>query len=117
MLQVHSTKPREIQTTRLTLVGTLADKRKRRHGENTLSKKKNQFSLTQNTIYTIVKKKERHRKIDYLREHDFPAYPVSFPISLRFLTIFSHVCQVTLSPILQIMNSLSYTRDKLLSEK
>lgn len=65
-----------------------------------------------------MKKIERRRKIDYSREHDFPAYPALFPISPRFLTIFSHACQVTLSPILQIMNnSLSRTRDKLLSEK
>lgn len=64
------------------------------------------------------KEKERHRKTDYSREHDFPVYPASFLISPRFLTIFSHACQVTLSPILQVMNnSLNRTRDKLLSKK
>lgn len=71
----------------------------------------------QNTTYIIVKR-EKQRKDRYSQEHDFLAYPALFLISPRFLTVFSHACQVMLSPILQIMNnSLSRTRNKLLSEK
>lgn len=64
------------------------------------------------TKYKLLYEKKRTRKKDYLREHDFPACLAWFPISPRFLIVFSHVCQVALSPILQAMNN-SHIRNPL----
>lgn len=104
-------------------MGTLADKRKRRHGENTLKARKNQFSLPQKvTNYCEEEGKKRRRKREsyYSREHDSPAYPALFPISPHSSTGSSHACQVALSPILQVMNyshSRTFTRDNVSNEK
>lgn len=67
--------------------------------------KSNQFSLIRMLLIIVEREKEGNRGKNYSREHDFPAYPVSFLISPRFSIVFSHACQVALSPILQVMNN------------
>lgn len=89
-------------------MGTLADKRKRRHGENTLRTRKYQF-ISMQKITNYCKKGEtekKNRKNNYSPEHDFLVCPALFPISPHSLIIFLHACQVALSPILQVMNNL-----------
>jgi len=90
-------------------VGTLADKRKRRHGENTLKTEK--LNLASILISGELlwrgrdREKRKWQKSNYSQEHDFLVCPALFPISLHSLIVSSHASQVALSLILQVMNN------------